>query len=162
MSKEIYQCQKEIYPRAQHYTRCVPCKKARKDNALVRSSAGGKSLLAKQHAKRKKSLAKGKKARAHSARVRVNFDDDSTMPVLSSGSADDNNSFSSDSAASSDAASSRGLKMSKKTRQKARARANAALSTTLLLPSLLPVLVPLLLLSTRLQIWALQRSTEIN
>jgi len=129
MSKEIYQCQKEIYPRAQHYTRCVPCKKARKDNALVRSSAGGKSLLAKQHAKRKKSLAKGKKARAHSARVRVNFDDDSTMPVLSSGSADDNNSFSSDSAASSDAASSRGLKMSKKTRQKARARANAALSS---------------------------------
>ena len=83
-----------------HYTRCLPCEQALKANALVGSSAGGKSLLAKQHYKRKKSFAKGKKARAHSAHVRVNFDDDSAMPRLSSGSADDNDSFSSTSAAS--------------------------------------------------------------
>ena len=63
-----------------------------------------------------------------SAHVRVNFDDDSTMPRLSSGSADDNDSFSSASAASYDAASSHGVKMSKKTCQRARARANIALS----------------------------------
>jgi len=111
-----------------HYTRCLSCEQALKANALVGSSAGGKSLLAKQHDKRKKSSAKGKKARAHSAHVRVNFDDESTMPRLSSGSADNNDSLSSASAASSDAASSHGVKMSKKTRQKARARANAALS----------------------------------
>jgi hypothetical protein len=80
-------------------------------------------LLAKQHDKRKKSFAKEKKARAHSAHVRVNFDDVSTMPDLSSGSVDDNDSFSSGSAASSDAASSHGRKMSKKSR----ARADAAL-----------------------------------
>jgi hypothetical protein len=94
-----------------HYTRCLPCEQALKAHALVGSSAGGKSLLAKQHDKRKKSFAKGKKARAHSAHVRVNFDDDSTMPRLSSSSADDNDSFSSASAASSDAASSHGVKM---------------------------------------------------
>ena len=80
-------------------------------------------MLAKQHDKRKKSFAKEKKARAHSAHVRVNFDDVSTMPDLSPGSVDDNDSFSSGSAASSDAASSHGRKMSKKSR----ARANAAL-----------------------------------
>jgi len=85
-------------------------------------------LLAKQHDKRKESFGKHKKARAHSAHVRVNFDDDSTMPRLSSGSADDNDSCSSASAVSSDAASSHGVKVSKKTRQRAHARVNAALS----------------------------------
>jgi len=126
--KSCAECHKKSTPRVHHYTRCVPCEQAHKANALIGSSAGGKSLLAKQHDKRKKPFAKGKKARAHSVHVRVNFDDDSTMSRLSSGSADDNDSFSSASAASSDASSSHGVKMSKKTRQKARACANAALS----------------------------------
>jgi len=56
-----------------HYTRCLPCEQALKANALVGTSAGGTSLLAKQHNKRQKSLAEGKKAGAHSAHVRVVF-----------------------------------------------------------------------------------------
>ena len=66
VTKTCAECQKKLTPHAQHYTRCVPCEQSRKANALVGSSAGGKSLLAKQHDKRKKSFAKGKKARAHS------------------------------------------------------------------------------------------------
>jgi len=91
-AKSCAEYHKKCIPRMKHYTRCLPCEQALKANALVGSSAGGKSLLAKQHDKRKKSFAKGKKARAHSAHVRVNFDDDSNMPRLSSGSADYNDS----------------------------------------------------------------------
>jgi len=69
MSQEIYSSHEALHS--------LPSLRASiKANALVGSSAGGQSLLAKQHDKRKKSFAKGKKARAHSAHVRVNFDDE--------------------------------------------------------------------------------------
>lgn len=69
------------------------------------------------------------KAHAHSAHVHVTFDA-SNIPALSSSCADENDFFSSVSAASSDAASASGQKMSKKPRKKARARTHADLCTT--------------------------------
>ena len=80
------------------------------------------------------------------------------------GSANDNNSFLSASAASSDVASSFDHKMSKKSRQKVRARALIEMLPflivvvlTAILPLLSPLLVfvPLLLLLILLQHWAL-------
>jgi len=75
-AKSCVECHKKFIPRMKHYTRCLPCEQALKANALVGSSAGGKSLLAKQHVTRKKSFSKGKKARAHSAPVRVKIDNE--------------------------------------------------------------------------------------
>jgi len=102
---------------------------SRKANALVGSSAGGKSFESGSMTTVRTLFKPMLKAHAHSAHVHVTFDA-SNIPALSSSCADENDFFSSVSAASSDAASASGQKMSKKPRKKARARTHADLCTT--------------------------------